>query len=153
MSNDVIRGALKIDNFPEGCCFISFEEMIKSLPSWFTVEVPSDVTNVVVGVTPPSEAQRDAVWFKTGSNGSLIGIFMYSTGQWRQVYPVPGQMTRIVGDSRTPPTGYILANDLSVAPSPSAATWIAQQWHIAGYLGPNNTLPWYDVFDVVYRGF
>ena len=149
---DVVRGAIKLDNFPETCCFTSFEEFMKALPEYLSIEIPKSITNVYVGYNQPSEADTDTVWFRTGAGSSFIGIFIYSLGQWRQVYPIEKSIIRVYGDSRTPPAGYSLAN--SFMPSAAANTWIVTTWHVGGtYPGPTGTIDWYDVFDVVYTGF
>ena len=153
---DVVRGAVKIDNFPEGCCFTSFADMIKSLPQWLTVEIPNDITNVVVSITPPTEAQRDSVWFKVGAGGTFVGIYIFATGQWRQIYPHPAQLIRVYGDSRTYATsnpGYRVAEVSDVGGVAATYAWLTSTWHVLGYAGPNSTLPYYDLFDVVFIGF
>lgn len=146
-SGDVVRGSIKVDNLPEGCCFTSFEELLKALPNWLTVEVPGDITNVVVSNQAPSEAQRDSVWFKIGTGSAFLGIFVFSTGAWRQVYPVPNQLIRVHGNSTLPPAGYeVLSTDYV-----SAAILAHQKnsWHVGGTI---SGVDWYDVYDVVWTG-
>lgn len=143
---DLINGALKVTGLLEDLCIESLQELIQTLPQLLSVQIPASITNVTIGPEQPGDSERQNLWIRTDNSSDFVGIYIYALGQWRQVYPVPGQLFRIVGDSRTPPKGFTLATD---SPSLSAAqkTWIVSQWL------PNSTNEYYTIFDVVYSGF
>lgn len=145
--NDVIPGTLKITNLPECQCFTSFEDFIKALPNYLGVELPKNFTNVSVGNVQPSEADRDTVWFRMSPSGAFIGIFVYYRGTWISVFPAPNQLIRVVGDSRTPPTGYkvVAVGDAGIT-DPTTLTAIQTGWV------RDSTNTYYIVFDTVFIG-
>lgn len=145
--NDVIQGALKLTGLMEECCFTSWQDFIKALPTLFSVEIPSDVTNVLVSPDNPRDDQRDYVWFRTNSAGGFIGMFIYATGQWRQIWPTPSGIFRMYGDSRYVPAGYSLADASNPHMTAAMAAALETQW----VHDPTNT--YYVVFDVTYVGF
>jgi len=151
-SSDVVRGAIVIDNFPEGCCYKSFEEFIKALPSWLAVQIPPNISNVTIGANQPSEAERGNLWVKVGSGSIFAGLYLFTGGSWTQIYPIPNQIFRVYGDSRTPPDGFSLADSFVTS---AAATWMRSTWHVGGTISnpPVPAVDWYDVFDVVYTGY
>lgn len=146
--NDLVRGAVKLDGFIEDNCFTSWKDFIAKLPGMLALELPANVTNVTVGNQQPTDSERDNLWFRKDNAGSFLGIYIYATGAWRQIYPVPGQFTLIVGDSRTPPDGYTVTDDLTNLSDPQKAV-LRRAWHVGG------TTPavWYDIFTVQYTGF
>ena len=146
-TNDVIRGAVTLDGFLEGRCFKSWDEFVRTLPSMLSVEIPANATNVSVGNIQPTDDQRDNLWVRKDNSGSFMGLFVYSQGAWQQVYPPPLSAILMLGDSRSIPTGYILASDASFV---DAATLVSLQtlW-VAGGLGPPI---WYKLFHVFYVG-
>ena len=142
-SNDVIRGAIKLDNFMEGLCFESFDAFIKALPSMLTVELPAGITNVTSSSQQPGDDERDHLWVRLDGSGSFLGLFVYAQGAWQQVYPPPNVLYLVYGDSRVIPTGYQLASD---SPNLTSAqiTALKGSWLIGG------TSPvWYSLFHVV----
>lgn len=144
---DVIRGILKLDNFMEGKCFTSWADFIAAMPSMFSVEVPTDVTNVKLGTDQPSDSERDNLWIKINGAGSFVGIFIYAQGTWQQIYPVPQEIFFMYGDSRNVPAGYRLVSD---DPNISDIQVVNMQkiWTTGG------TSPtWYTTFHVTYKGF
>jgi hypothetical protein len=146
-SNDVLRGTVKLDGFLEGCCFTSWDDFVKKLPSLLAIEIPSNVTNVTIGNTQPTDDERDNLWIRKDNSGSFLGMFIYSQGTWQQIYPPPLSAILMLGDSRVIPAGYQLASDVTFV---DAATLTALQslWVIGG------TSPtWYKMFHVFYTGF
>ena len=144
---DNIRGVLKLDNFMEGKCFTSWNDFVRAIPSMFSVEVPSDITNVTVGTQQPSDSERDHLWVRTDNSGAFSGLYVYAQGAWQKIYPVPSQLFFMYGDSRVLPPGYTLAvND----PNISATELSAMQkiWNVGG-TGPT----WWTTFHVTYTGF
>lgn len=144
---DVIRGAIKLDGFLEGKCFTSWSEFISELPNMLSVEIPTGITNVTVGNIQPSSSELDHLWIKTDGAGSFIGMFIYTTGSWRQIYPAPNQLFLMYGNSTNIPAGYTLASsDPNLTPAEIAN--LQKIWTIGG------TSPtWYSVFHVTYIGF
>jgi len=141
-------GSLKLLGKLDCNCFTSWQDFIKAIPSMFAVEIPPDITNVTLSNNQPDADQQDHVWFKLNSAGNFVGIFLYITGSWRQVYPVPNQIFQVFGDSRVPPTGYILVD--SSNPNFTAAEVAALQ---ANWV-PHPTEPGvYTIFNVTYAGF
>lgn len=144
---DVIRGALKLDSFLEGKCFTSWADFVAAIPSMFSVEVPSGITNVTISNQSPSDTDRDHLWIKVDGSGSFLGFFIYTSGAWQQIYPAPNQLFLMYGDSRYPPAGYTVATD-----DPNiSATMLANLkkiWTLGG------TSPdWWTVFHATYTGF
>lgn len=146
--NDLIRGAVKLDTFIEDKCFTSWKEFIAALPGMLTVEIPASITNVNVGNQQPSDSERDNLWIRKDNAGSFLGIYLYASGSWKKIYPVPGEFNIIFGDSRTPPDGYTLTDDLSSLTSSQKAV-LRKVWHVGG----TSPSTWYDIFTVQYTGF
>lgn len=137
-ASDVIQGALKILNLPDLSCYQSYQEAIQAIVANIGLEIPAgDLTNVVVGNQQPSNSQLDSVWFRRDNSGTFIGIYVYSGGEWVQIYPIPGPGTWFpfyytsVGTS-TPgeiPTGWDSVENFSGITAPDLAalqaSWIA----------------------------
>lgn len=148
-----VKGAIKINDLPDLGCFTSFEELLKALPTFLTVEIPSTITNVIVSNVQPLDDQRDALWVRRNNAGSFVGLYIYASGTWRQIYPVGGgntgtfQLFRVKGDSRTIPEGYLLADEDNPHLTANEASWVKTQWlH-------NPTQEYYVIFDITYEGF
>ena len=147
IGTDVITGALKLNNFMEGKCFTSWADFIAAVPSMFSVEVPSNITNVSIGNQQPTSSELDHLWIKQDPSGSFIGLFLYAQGAWQQVYPVPNQIFLVYGDSRNIDPGFTLASDDTNLSAAQIQT-LQKIWHIGG------TSPtWYSIFHVTYTGF
>lgn len=147
IGTDVIRGAIKLDNFLEGKCFTSWSDFISDLPNMLSVEIPTGITNVNIGNLQPSSSELDHLWIKTDGSGSFIGMFIYTTGSWRQIYPAPNQLFLMYGNSTSIPAGYTLA---SADPNISAAE-LANLQKVWTVLSTSPTV--YSVFHVTYTGF
>lgn len=147
IGNDVIRGALKLDSFLEGQCFVSWSAFIQAIPSMFSVELPAEVTNVTIGNQAPSDDDRDHLWIKTDGSGSFLGLYLYMSGAWQQIYPVPNQIFLLYGDSRYPPPGYTLvSNDPGISSAMLAN--LKKMWVVGG------TSPdWWTMYHATYTGF
>lgn len=85
---NVVSGALVIQNIPENACFTSYVEMLKSLPTYLGVQIPASVTNVVVSNIQPSSSQTTSVWFRLSNAGTFLGIYVFSQGEWHNIYPI-----------------------------------------------------------------
>lgn len=86
---DLIIGNLVVKNLPETFCFTSATELIEQLPSLLGVEIPaSQVSNVVVSVSQPSDSETTSIWFRVNNSGSFVGIYVFSNGAWIPIYPI-----------------------------------------------------------------
>lgn len=106
-----VKGAIKISGFPEGICFTSFEDFLKKLPGFLTVEIPQSITNVIVSNIQPLDSQHDSVWFRRDNSGTLIGIYVFSGTTWKQLWPVPGGVFWVYRPDGTTPEGYSKIDD------------------------------------------
>jgi len=138
---------LTLTGIPDNLCFEgTFAEAIKAVLDRVRVLVPDTITNVVVGTTEPSDSQRDYVWFRTSSGGDFIGIYIFASGAWQQISPVPNALSWVFGDSDDPPAGFIAANS---ADSPLT---VAEKAHLEAMWYPVGPGPW-TLYQVIYVGF
>lgn len=147
-STDVIKGSLVVQGMLEDKCFESVKDFILALPNILAVELPSSISNVTVGNVQPADYERDNLWIRKDNDGGFIGIYVFAKKNWQQIFPVPGQLTLIVGDSRSVPEGYTFAEDLTDLTTDQKAV-LKKGWHVGG------TTPavWYDLFHVRFTGF
>lgn len=102
-----IKGAIKVAGVPDSACFSTFAELLRSLGSYLTVEIPNQTfSNVVISNVQPGQADRDKIWWRLSNSGGFIGIYGYSAGVWVQIFPAPYQVFWLYGDSSNPPTGF-----------------------------------------------
>lgn len=144
--SDVVKGDLVVTNLPDLACFSTFAEFLAALPDFVSVEIPNSVTNVVVSNVQPTDSQTSYLWIRLTNSGAFLGLFVFSNGLWRQIYPVPNQLFRVYGLSNDIPDGFQLATD-STALSSAQKTFLQGTWH----LSPDTVN--YDIFDIVYVGF
>ncbi len=112
---DTISGALKINNLPDLACkeINSFADALKALAQFSTIELPASITGVVFGASEPSESEVNKIWARTDNNGNFIGFYVFTAGEWRPAYTLPdGHIEWISGDSRSPPPGFQLINNV-----------------------------------------
>lgn len=148
---DVVEGALKLKGLVDELCATSLAEYTKLLPTLFSVLIPSNISNVVVGVQQPGDDRRDNLWVRLDNSGDFIGLYVYAQGQWRQVSPVENQLFKIAyagANSTIPIPGFTLATDGSRLTT-SQKNFIKLQWHW------NNDVvgSFYDIYEVYYSGF
>lgn len=146
MTTDVVQGSLKLIGLPDGYCWESMEKFLQDFEKLFGVEIPTSITNVIVSPVQPLDDSRLSLWFRLSNSGSFIGIYMYGAGTWNQVYPAPGQLFRLVGNSTTPPAGFILADSSAPGITATVAVYLLGTWHDSGS-------GYYDVYDAVFVGF
>lgn len=105
---DTIRGAIKLNSLPERATFKTWEEFIKALPGFLSVEVPSSaISGVVVSSSAPTEDERDKLWFRRSVAGSFVGIYAFQGGAWERFYMyAPGEVVWLTGNSNNPPKGF-----------------------------------------------
>lgn len=131
--NNVTRAAVVLLGLQDTTCFTSMQEFIDALPNLIGVEVPNNITNVIVSNVQPSDSQTTDVWFRLSNSGSFISINVFSAGAWRTIYPVNTddtlQIFYLQGDPANPPPGFLSTTDApGVDPVIAAAleaTWIA----------------------------
>ncbi len=136
------EASLVITNLPDTACFTTFGDLLRALPDFLKVVIPTNITNVVVSKTQPLDTQRDNVWFRFSNGGVFMGIYLFSEGTWRQFFPAPNAIYQVAGDSRDPPAGYILASDANFLSSTQIA-------HLQAFWLLDPTGNFYTLFDVV----
>lgn len=85
---NVVSGALVVQGIPENACFTSFTDLLKALPTYLGVQIPASVTNVIVSNVQPSSSQTTSIWFRYSNAGSFLGIYVFSQGEWHNIYPI-----------------------------------------------------------------
>jgi hypothetical protein len=90
MSNpeNIIKANLVIENIPENACFETFIELLKAIPQYMSVAIPETITNVIVSNIQPNSSQTTSVWFRLSNAGTFLGIYVFSSGQWNNIYPI-----------------------------------------------------------------
>lgn len=127
MTNDVIQGAVKVVNLPDLACFTNFEEFVQALANSLVLEIPQSITNVVDGNSEPTSSQTTVLWVRRDNSGTFVGLYVFTAGSWTQIYPVPGQLTRVYGSTLDIPEGFQRADqdpNLTVA----QRTFLQGQW-------------------------
>jgi hypothetical protein len=110
--NSVILGALKVQDVPERASISTWEELIKSIPTFIGVELPTGISNVIVGNVQPQEEDRDKLWIRRDNNGTFIGFYAFCDGKWSPVYAIPpDSVVWFYGDSANVHDGFILIDD------------------------------------------
>jgi len=143
----ITKGKLVLQNLPDLFCFTDAKDFLTQLPNLLGVEVPADITNVIVSNTQPLDSQTTDVWFRISNSGSFMGIYVFSQGQWRAVFPYPNGVYWMYGDSRTVPEGYALIDSSNAAVAPAVTASLMTQY----VPDPGNTYFLY--FAVTYVGF
>lgn len=130
-NNNVTRAAVVLLGLQETVCFTSMQEFLAALPTLIGVEIPSNITNVVVSNIQPSDSQTQDVWFREGNSGGFISINVFSAGTWNPIYPVNTDTTLQIfwlqGDPANPPKGWTNTSE-SAAVDPTLATALAALW-------------------------
>ena len=103
----IIKGAIKVQGVPESACFQNFAQLLNALGTYLSVEIANQAfSNVVISVAQPGQADRDKMWVRLNPAGQFIGFYFYFNNIWNQVYPVPGEIFWLIGDSANPPAGF-----------------------------------------------
>lgn len=147
---DVVNAPIAIINLPDTLCVSSLVEFLQQLPQWVVAQIPTSITNVVVGNVQPLDSQRDTVWFRKDNAGNFVGIYVYSAGTWQQMYPMPGQVFphwRTSTDPTTDPVGYTRIDNAVGVPA-AVVTQLMTQW-VADGANPG----YYLRDDLVFTGF
>jgi hypothetical protein len=83
---DTIIGSLKLVGSPDKICPMTWDELLRSIPSLYAVDVPRNVTNVTIGAVQPPESDNDNLWVRINSDGTFVGFYTFQTGAWRKAY-------------------------------------------------------------------
>jgi hypothetical protein len=146
-NNDVVQGVLKLIGSTDGQCWTNMDDFIRWFVSNVGVEIGTEITNIKVSSSAPTDAQRNYLWFRMSNSGSFIGIYLWGAGTWNLVWPLVGQIIRMYGRSDQPPSGFAVA-DTSAAGLPTAVVAMLQaSWVL------NSGGTYWDLFDVVFVGF
>lgn len=145
--SNLVLAPLVIQGLPEGQCFTSFEDLLRSLTKFLSVAIPLNITNVVVSNIQPTDNQRTNVWLRIGNDGNFVGAFLYAIGQWRQIFPQPNGVFWFYGNSAQIPEGYLLVN-LDNPHFTSTQVGVIQQQFI-----PPGPLEPYTYYAATYEGF
>lgn len=149
--SDVVRAEFVRNGIVEGLCFENIEQFLAAFPSLYSIEIPSNITNVIVSNVQPLDSQRNAVWFRYSNAGIFIGIYVFSNGAWMQIFPPPQGVFWFYGDSNTPQPGYELI-DASNAPV-VAAIGLADVTALVATYQPAGSTPPFTVFACSFIGF
>lgn len=137
MPTDSISGAVKVVNLPDLACFTDFADFVQKLADSLVIEIPDSITNVVVGNSEPTDSNT-ALWVRRDNSGTFVGLYVYTSGVWAPIYPVPGQLTRIYGSTLDVPSGWRRADqdpNLTVAQVAFLqAQWMADPGNPGEYL-------------------
>lgn len=107
LTDNVVVGDIRLEGQPDEICIENVSDLISYLNKYAKFYIPGGAGNLVVGNEQPSEAERQKVWFRLDNGSNFKGIYVYSVGAWRKIYPVGDkQVFWVIGDSRTPPDGY-----------------------------------------------
>lgn len=141
----LVEGALKIQGLTDLTCFTTFLDLLKALEQYVAVEIPDTITNVIISNVQPTDPSRNVIWFRSNNAGSFTGIFVYSGGEWVQMFPTPLARFSILGDSNNPPPGYKVVTADEDGYDTAQVAFLKERWYPSGD-GP------YTMFDVIYTG-
>lgn len=141
-------GALQLKTIPELPCFQSFEELLRAIPELYSIIVPDSITNVIVSNVEPNSDQTTALWIRLSNDGTFIGVYVYTQGQFVQIWPVPNEVIWLYGDSEVPPTGYVNTDN---APAGTLSTGLKASLK-AAWIAGNKTPPSYEYYSAIWVG-
>lgn len=148
--SSVVDIPLKVINLPDLLCVNSLVDFLQQLPNFLVGAAPTSITNVVVGNTQPLDSQRDTIWFRQDNAGNFIGIYVFSSGTWQQMFPMPGQIFphwRTSTDPTADPVGYTRVDNATGVPL-AVVTQLMTQW-VADGANPG----YYLRDDLIFTGF
>lgn len=134
---ELVKANIVLTGVQGTSCFTSMQEFIQALPDLIAAEIPSNITNVIVSPSQPTDSQTQDIWFRLSNSGSFISINVFSQGAWRVIYPVnvdtPSDTLQIFwfqGDPALPPAGWTNTT-LAAGIDPAIAAALAALW-VAG---------------------
>lgn len=107
---DTLEGKLEVVSRPATLCYGKPWDFVRSLIKILRVTFPVNRNNkfIVEGHETPGTDDIDTLWARFDPSRNPIGWFAFVKGQWRRFYtPVPGELRWVVGDSNTPPSGWV----------------------------------------------
>lgn len=76
-------GLVKVLNIPQNFCFQgSAGDILQQIAANLAVQLPSSITNVVVGNSEPTNIQTTAIWVRQDGSGQFIGLYTVNEGSW-----------------------------------------------------------------------
>lgn len=143
----IVNGAIKVKGIPDGTCFTNFTELLQSLSTYLTVEIPNQVfSNIIISPSQPGAADANKIWWRISNAGTFVGIYTYANNVWNQVLPAPNQIFWLYGSSATPPPGFSYTAVATTLSAPDYAELIA-------LAVPNGGPEPYRVYPALYVGF
>lgn len=129
-TTDVIRGALKLDNFTEGKAYSNLDSFIKDLSNMFSVEIPENVTNVIVSSSEPGDDFKTGVWIRKDAAGAFAGVYIFQVDSWTKIVPplFDTEVILMYGNSNDIPSGYSLADDTNPDLPAGVGTQLMTEW-------------------------
>jgi len=126
MAIQIVKGAVKVEGVPDVTCFTTFTELLRSLGTYLTVEIPNqNFSNIVISNSQPGAADANKIWWRISNSGAFIGIYTYANNIWNQVLPAPNQIFWLYGDSDNPPPGFSFDAVAATLSAPDYAELIA----------------------------
>ena len=114
MANSDLQVKLRVLNLPQNFCFQGdAAQILQQIAASLVGQLPMGASNVVIGNSEPTDPAVTALWLRTNNSGAFVGIYVFDSGSWVQIYPVPGQLTwvyRNPGSSTDVPEGFIRAD-------------------------------------------
>lgn len=130
--SNVILGELILKNLPDGFCFTDAKDFVAQLPNLLGVEIPGTVTNVVVSNVEPTSSQTTALWVRLSNSGSFLGLYVFASAQWHQVYPIQdshvNQIFWLTSDDASVPEGFQKVTLASTDVPPDTIPFIMSQY-------------------------
>lgn len=76
-----------INSLPDLACaeVNSIADAIQVLAQYGTVEIPTSITNVIVGFSEPTSDDINKIWFRYDVNANFLGIYAFQNGGWHPV--------------------------------------------------------------------
>lgn len=151
--NTILGSLVPIGNIDSLCLTgKSASELIIAITKFLGIELPQTITNVYISTTQPSSTSRSGVWFKLNSAAQFVGIYVFSDGTYRQMFPNPSGIFSTYGNSNdylnlpTNKTGYLLADENNNKLPPGVGTHLKTLWTL------DSTGQFYIRFDTTFQG-
>lgn len=74
---------------PEGMCFATEQERANAYFGLASAEVGGEYTTWNIGTTTPTVDNNGFPWLKLNPDGTLDGVYTFSSGAWVRPYPFP----------------------------------------------------------------
>jgi hypothetical protein len=149
---DVLKGSLVLQEVPERVCIESWRDLIEIIPQLIGVEIPNEVSGLVVGPNPPGEDDINKLWLRRDNSGNVEGLYAFQNGSWQIIYNIINEggnqeIRWIVGNSANAISGW----EVITADDPILPAAVAQKI-VAEYV-PSGTPGVFNYFAVRYVGF